>query len=321
MSKKRNQRQKIDYEHIIMERQSEISDVPVDIPIDENEVYDFSKNDNYVSDDKKLINDGIIDVLPDETFYENNSDALNESFEGGVSDKPKVTTKEEKIVENKPIEKHDITEDNNDINKKKKKLENHQLPQSDVNSLPTRNSNKQMKMASKKAVIWFDWTGSIVLAMVVSVIIFVFMFRIFNVNGDSMLNTLQNNDRVVLSNLYSSPKVGDIVVISRGTNLDKRLVKRVIALQGQIIDIDPLSGMVTVDNVVLDEEYIKDLTTVIYDVEFPLEIPEGYAFVMGDNRLDSKDSRDSDVGLIKMENIIGTASAVVYPFDRFKLFS
>lgn len=163
----------------------------------------------------------------------------------------------------------------------------------------------------------FDWVSAFLFALVIVVLVMTFCFRLVNVDGSSMMNTLQDEDKVIVTGLNYEPQVGDIVVISHGAELDKALVKRVIAVGGQTVDIDFKTGEVTVDGVLIDEPYILGSTNVSADVEFPIEVTDGTVFVLGDNRPISKDSRYSDVGLIDVENIIGKVQLRVYPFNSF----
>ncbi len=177
----------------------------------------------------------------------------------------------------------------------------------------------------------FDWIDTIVVALIAVVIIFTFFFRIATIVGPSMQNTLYSGERVVISNLLYEPEYGDIVVISRNTdnsvgpNLSgsEPIIKRVIATEGQYVDIDFVSGKVYVGPDLgnmkeLDEPYTKTPTNKKYDVEFPLYVEAGYVFALGDNRNDSLDSRSStigDGGLIDKRYILGKAVYRIWPFD------
>lgn len=163
----------------------------------------------------------------------------------------------------------------------------------------------------------FDWVSAFLFALVVVVLIMTFCFRLVDVDGSSMLETLQDGNKVIVIGLNYEPQIGDIVVISHGAELDKALVKRVIAVGGQTVDINSETGEVIVDGVVLDEPYINGKTVAEGDMEFPLQVTEGCVFVLGDNRPISKDSRYADVGLIENENIIGKVRFRIYPFDEF----
>ena len=165
----------------------------------------------------------------------------------------------------------------------------------------------------------FEWTEAIVEAIIPVVFILAFVFRIVSVSGESMLETLHDMDKVLVMEWYYKPKNGDVVVIRRGQNFKEPLIKRVIATEGQSLNIDFDTGDVTVDGKVLDESgYIKEKMWLREDGNIPSVIPEGYCFVMGDNRNNSLDSRSKAVGLIKNEDIKGKASFVVFPFNRIK---
>lgn len=171
--------------------------------------------------------------------------------------------------------------------------------------------------ATEFSVNCFDWLEALAEAIVPVVIILVFIFRPVNVDGDSMLNTLHDRDKIVVMEWGYTPHGGDVVVIKRGQYLGAPLVKRVIATEGQTLSIDFSDGSVTVDGVLLDEtSYIKERMWLREDGEIPSVIPEGYCFVMGDNRNDSMDSRSRTVGLIKNEDVLGKVSFIIFPFNR-----
>lgn len=153
----------------------------------------------------------------------------------------------------------------------------------------------------------------------VILVVFLFCFRIAVVDGDSMNDTLVDGDYVLLLNrmLSGDPKSGDIVVISTNSyGNGKPIIKRVIATEGQKVDIDFQTGTVTVDGVVLEEDYIKALTKRQWaGVEYPLVVDEGCLFVMGDNRMNSTDSRCPDIGQIDCREVIGKAIFKIFPGD------
>ena len=164
----------------------------------------------------------------------------------------------------------------------------------------------------------YEWVEALVTAIVVVVIIFTFIFRVVNVSGESMMNTIHDNDKVLITNLFYTPEPGDIVVIAHNNDMNEPIIKRVIAVGGQTLKINFDTGEVYVDGVLLHEEYIREPTTNPGDMEIPEVIPEGYVFVMGDNRNDSTDSRYKKVGLVDVHNILGKAQMIIYPFDRIK---
>lgn len=186
--------------------------------------------------------------------------------------------------------------------------------------------NNNENISSVKSFV-FDWLEVLVHAIIVVVICFSFLFRIATIDGPSMENTLHNGERVIISNLFYEPKVGDIVVVSRNTEnsvytenqSNTPIIKRIIATEGQTVDIDFEKGVVSVDGVELDEPYTKTPTNAKYDIEFPVTVDEGCVFVLGDNRNNSMDSRDSRIGeygMIDTRYILGHAIYRVFPFDK-----
>ncbi len=165
-----------------------------------------------------------------------------------------------------------------------------------------------------------EWTESITIAIVAVVIIFSFFFRTVGIVGDSMQDTLYEGDRIVITDMFYTPKCGDIVVISRNyaneytteSASSDPIIKRVIATEGMVVDIDFSTGIVYVDGVALTEEYIKAPTTTEWDVKFPLIVGENEIFVLGDNRTESMDSRDKRIGLIDERYVLGKAIFRVY---------
>ena len=149
-----------------------------------------------------------------------------------------------------------------------------------------------------------------------AVVVFAFAARLVLVSGPSMRETLQDQDcLVVLSPLLCGDyEAGDIVIIQRESFRDgEPIVKRIIATEGQTVDIDFAAGNVYVDGELLEEDYINEPTYVEEGTEFPLTVPEGSIFVMGDNRNDSDDSRDPDLGPVDTREIMGQAVFLLFP--------
>ena len=147
-------------------------------------------------------------------------------------------------------------------------------------------------------------------------LIFLLLFRMVIVSGSSMYDTLRDGDWLILiSNVfYQEPEYGDIIVASKDSfNDGEAIVKRVIATEGQIVDIDFDAGIVYVDGVALDEPYTYTPTNIHEGLTFPLLVRENCIFAMGDNRNESKDSRHPDIGLIDKREILGKAIVLLLP--------
>lgn len=157
----------------------------------------------------------------------------------------------------------------------------------------------------------YDIGDTAVFALICIVLLFTFLIRVVGVEGDSMNNTLKTQDRLLLLVAGYTPERGDIVVVDRYTQ--EPLIKRVIALEGDIIDIDPETHEVSVNGEVLDEPYISTQTD-LKDFSGPQTVPEGMVFVMGDNRTYSKDSRTAEIGFVDASDIVGRAIFRIWPF-------
>jgi len=161
----------------------------------------------------------------------------------------------------------------------------------------------------------YEWVQALVCSVLVVVVMFTFVIRLIGVDGHSMVPTLQDGDRLLVLNsmLYDDYKYGDVVVLRKDAFLRDPIVKRVIATGGQSVDIDFDSGSVYVDGKLLQEDYINELTFLEEGTEFPLTVPEGSIFVMGDNRNHSSDSRDSRLGTVDTRYVIGKAVLLAFP--------
>jgi len=173
---------------------------------------------------------------------------------------------------------------------------------------------------SKFAAALYDMADVVISAMIIIMVIFVFFFRFAGVDGTSMVPTLSDGDWLIVSSAtYDDPQYKDIVIITQPNAYHAPIVKRVIAVGGQTVDIDPEAGVVYVDGIALDEPYVNEPTFTLDDIEFPLTVPEGMLFVMGDNRNDSADSRSSKVGLIDERYVLGKVAGRALPLGRWKV--
>ena len=163
----------------------------------------------------------------------------------------------------------------------------------------------------------YDWVHCLSIALIIRVVIFAFFIRLIDVRGTSMNPTLNNGDKMLVSGLFYSPKAGDVVVFKKDEyDPERALVKRVIATEGQVINIDFDNGIVYVDGEPLEEDYIMEPTTNKIDFIGPQTVPEGCVFVMGDNRNASTDSRKNEIGMVDSRLILGKAYFVIYPLSQ-----
>ena len=162
----------------------------------------------------------------------------------------------------------------------------------------------------------FDWLQMVMGCILAAGLLFNCFARLTQVDGESMTNTLQDGEMMLAWSLGYHPKAGDIVVVNKKTATfldDRAIVKRVIATEGQTVDIDFVTGTVYVDGEALQEDYINELTFTEEGTEFPLTVPEGSIFVMGDNRNHSDDSRNSQLGTVDTRYVIGKAVFLLFP--------
>ena len=173
---------------------------------------------------------------------------------------------------------------------------------------------KQEKNGISKSILGYVRDLTYLLGVIL--VIFLICFRVVVVSGPSMQNTLIDGDYLLLIGkpFYTQPAQGDIIVAAKDSyGNGTPIVKRIIATEGQVVDIDFETGVVTIDGVTLDEPYIKNLTKMSEGMVFPLKVDAGCVFVMGDNRNDSQDSRSPSIGFIDKREILGKAFFLVFP--------
>jgi len=163
----------------------------------------------------------------------------------------------------------------------------------------------------------YDWIQCLIVALIICVILFIFFIRIIDVSGTSMNPTLLNGDKMLVSDLFYRPKAGDVVVFKTDNyDPDKALVKRIIATEGQEINIDFENGIVYVNGDPIQEDYINELTNTKLDFIGPQTVPKGCVFVMGDNRNASTDSRKKEIGMVDERMILGRVYCVIFPLTE-----
>jgi len=179
--------------------------------------------------------------------------------------------------------------------------------------------SKDAKLVPYKGL--YEWMQSIVIVFLFALGVLTFVGQTIGVLGPSMEPTLVENDRMIVRSIFYTPDRGDLVVFSRHDFQDgAALVKRVIALAGDVVDIDTSAGFVYVNGSRLHEPYTMELTHRPMTASFPFVVPVGHVFVLGDNRQNSKDSRDLVLGAVDEREIIGQVVAVVLPFNRAQWF-
>lgn len=176
------------------------------------------------------------------------------------------------------------------------------------------------KLSIKKAVL--SYLRDFVFWLAGILLVFTLLFRVVVVSGPSMQNTLQNGDYILLlSNIfYGDPEYGDVVVACKESFRNgEPIIKRVIATEGQEVDIDFKTGVVSVDGIALEETYVNTPTNLYEGIDFPQTVPEGCVFVMGDNRNASVDSRKKEIGMVDTRLILGKAYYVIYPLSVIRV--
>ena len=166
----------------------------------------------------------------------------------------------------------------------------------------------------------YEWLQILIVALVTIILVFTFVGRITPVVGESMLPTLHEGDVMLIRDIgYTDPQPGDIVVLTKEFDAARGpIVKRIIAVEGQTVDIDYDAGTVAVDGQVLDEPYIHEaMLCPTYENQTHIEVPEGSIFVMGDNRNHSSDSRDVTLGTVDTRYLLGKAEFICFPFSDF----
>ena len=171
-----------------------------------------------------------------------------------------------------------------------------------------------------------EYVEILVFALAFVVIFFTFCIRLCAVSGDSMNQTLIDKEKLLVSNVFYEPECGDIIVFHQTGTLNEPIVKRVIAVGGETIDIDFDTWTITItdDNnnvlrVIANEEYIfldETRSPLRSNQKYPLRVPEGHLFVMGDNRNISLDSRNVDIGCVDQRRVLGKVIFRITPLNK-----
>lgn len=248
-----------------------------------------------------------------------------------MADEIKDTTENKEVV-------NDTEEITETIDEAAENIDENTDTSESTDSDKSESSEKEAEKKESKLVDdILEIVESTLVTVFVIVMIFTYLLHPVNVVGGSMNNTLFQDDRIFMTTVYTGPHYGDIVVINNdmayllddnnkiikrditGSPLKECIIKRVIGEPGQTVEIDAEKEQVIIDGKVLDEPYIKDTVNDAFEAfNYPITIPEGYYFVMGDNRRGSSDSRVSDIGLIKKDQIYGKAVLRYSPIKDLK---
>lgn len=174
----------------------------------------------------------------------------------------------------------------------------------------------EKKKKNKDGFGIFDVFEAVISAVVVIALIFTFVFRVVTVDGPSMKPTLQDKDKLVITAWGYKAQHGDIVALY-SEKLEKPIIKRIIAVGGDTVDINFTTGVVTVNGE--EEDYTDELTNQQCDIAFPIIVPEGTVFVLGDNRGVSEDSRSNLVGCVDTRYIVGKVVGRIFPLGRWSV--
>ena len=181
---------------------------------------------------------------------------------------------------------------------------------------PKDRTPKESEPRRSAIAVGLDYLHDVVYILAVVLVLFTFCVRVVIVSGSSMFSTLADGDCLLLLNrpLCGELEQGDIVVAAMDRfKSGEAIVKRVIATEGQTVDIDFREGIVYVDGAALDEDYTYSATRLAEGMELPLVVSDVCLFLMGDNRMDSRDSRAPEIGLVDEREILGRAIFLAIP--------
>ena len=189
-----------------------------------------------------------------------------------------------------------------------------------TNAVVTEETTETADDAGAPKTSWqkevLDWSFSIIAAIVIALLIRNFVFTLVNVDGNSMNPTLTNGDKLYVSRIMYKPKVGDIIILHPPQSYNTPYVKRIVALEGQVVDIKPEEGAIYVDGEKLEEDYVTGPLSSGGNLEYPFEVPKECVFVMGDNRNPGGSTDSRLLGPIPVKNIMGKAIFRILPLNH-----
>lgn len=189
-----------------------------------------------------------------------------------------------------------------DIHKEETALENTEEKAEDT----AEETAEEVKKGPDFTSALYEAVSVVISAIMIIAAVFTFGFRLVGVNGESMIHTLEDGDWLLVTPYYGEPEYGDIVISTKKTAAEGSLVKRVIAVENDVVDVDR-DGNYIVNGEKLNEPYIVPCHTVKGDLRYPITVPEGTVMLMGDNRPWSWDSRFTDIGFAEKDYLLGKA--------------
>ena len=184
---------------------------------------------------------------------------------------------------------------------------------------PTGENLEEKEKSGLKSQI-LDILEVLSVSIVALIIVFTFAFKTCVVYQSSMYPTLVENDKLVIKSLGNNYDYGDIIVTGKYSEREDRIVKRIIAKEGDVVDINNSEGAVYINGEKLEEDYVNGKTfSNVNGIKFPITVSENSLFILGDNREHSKDSRSLDIGIINEKEVVGTVVFRLFPLEKIGL--
>ena len=255
--------------------------------------------------------------------------SFNDKNTTDSAEQPIVPDAISETTQNTDVEQSDPTQKSETDTSSETSSEESTHTDADGTSLPENPAPHNSEQISV-AKFLFDYVEMFSIALCGVLLIFMFAFRVCDVRGESMEKTLYENEKLLISNLFYTPERGDIIIFHQtGTILNEPIVKRVIATGGEWIDIEFQTAPQKITIKIYDEHmnlietldeseyaYLNPLYPMrLSDFEYPMQIPDGYLFVLGDNRNKSTDSRSHIIGLVDERRVLGKVLMRIYPFS------
>lgn len=253
-----------------------------------------------------------VSIKPTQEQVENE---INETLNNTEETAEKENTQEEKKEESSTVEQQEETDKKNNadiINDKSIMTDDVNKYSEELGIKELRQELRRVKYNSKFAATLYNTVGTLIVVAALAILVANLWLPVLQVTGTSMSPTLEEG-QVLVASKGSSFKTGDVVAFYYN---NKILVKRVIAMPGDWVNISD-DGTVYVNDIAIDEPYLKEKALGDCNIELPYQVPESKIFVMGDNRSVSLDSRNTAIGCISEEQVVGKVSFGLWPLSKF----